>query len=108
MFCDRDARARGDDRACCRDVDRIVVVAAGAAGVDQRRAVGIDGTGGIPHPLCKAGDLGFGLAFGSQRGQQRADLCLGRLLEDEPSSVPRLVYAQILAVGHTFDVFLHC
>jgi hypothetical protein len=108
VFGDGDASARGDDGARRRDVDRIVVVAPGTAGIDQRRAVGLDGPGGIAHPLCEPGDLGFGLALGSQGGQQRADLCLGCLLEDESGGIPRLVDREILAVGHTLDVILHC
>jgi hypothetical protein len=107
VFGDGDARPRRHDRARRRDVDRVVVVAAGATGVDERLPLGLDRACGVAHPLGEAGDLGLGFAFRPERGQQGTDLCLRRFLEDESGDLACLVLCQVLTVSDAFDVLLH-
>jgi len=83
VFRDGDARARGDDGARRRDVDRIVSIAASAAGIDQWPVVGVDPPRGVAHPGRKAGYLRLRLALRPQCGEQRPDLGLRCLLEHQ-------------------------
>jgi len=104
---DGDARPRGDDRTRRRDVDRVVVVPARPAGVDQRSPVGVDRPCGLAHPLSEAGDFGLCLALGAEGAEEGPDLGLRGLREDETRCLAGFCLGEVLPIGDAFDVRLH-
>ena len=78
VFGHRDPRAGHDDRRDRGDVERVAPVAAGAAGVDDRRAR-VDGTREAERRRGETLQLVDGLALGTERHQEAADLPRGRL-----------------------------
>lgn len=67
-------RPGGHEGHRCGDIERARGIAAGAAGIDNVRPFGLNALGVGPHHAGAPGDLGGGLAFHTERGQERPDL----------------------------------
>jgi len=106
---DRDARARRDDRGGRRDVDCVVVVAAGPASVDERLPVGLDRPGGVAHPCANPRSPPRSPLRAGWRS--KTPICASVASSKTSRAASRaLVDRQVRPVRHAFDrvVDIHC
>ena len=88
-------RRRRDERDRGRDVERARLVAAGAAGVEQRARHVRERLERLAHRAREAGDLVDGLAAHAQRDREARDLRgRGRAGEDVLHDAERLLFRQ--------------